>query len=252
MQNWAGSHRWSNSGDINGQTLCITKKSPFAFKRAKVPQSMYTYSSIWGSNGQQQDEHSTGTIDSRQGWSAAANDGGQWIQMNLGTVKWVDGIVTQGRANGYGQFVSRYAVLTSEDGYSFSSQGVYPGNIDQGPGRQYTVFKPVRAQFVRVVPVAWNNHITMRVDVLLGSGDSLEPDRCIEVNIGGSKGGSKIVNLDKKFQCPSRLSKANWLGKDTWPDAFSIEADGDTIIVTRTDAPGKGWGMNPRIKCCAA
>jgi hypothetical protein len=90
------------------------------------------------------------------------------------------------------------------------------------------------------------------VDVLLGDGDSLRPDKCVEVNIGSSKGGSKIVNLDKKFQCPSRLSKENWLGKDTWPDVFAVEADGDTIIVTRTDVRGKGWGMNPRIKCCAA
>ena len=97
--------------------------------------------------------------------------------MNLGSAKWVDGIVTQGRANGYGQYVSRYAVLTSEDGYSFSSQGVYPGNVDASSGRQYTVFKPVRAQYVRVVPVTWNNHITMRVDVLLGDGDSLEPNK---------------------------------------------------------------------------
>jgi len=30
---------------------------------------------------------------------------------------------------------------------------------------------------VRVVPVTWTNHITMRVDVLLGDGDSLEPNK---------------------------------------------------------------------------
>ena len=117
--------------------------------------------------------------------------------MNLGSPKWVDGIVTQGRHQGalalfcsiycpeslmYStgccqQWVSRYAVLTSEDGFSWSSQGVYPGNIAWGEGLQYTVFKPVRAQYVRVVPVSWNQHITMRVDVLLGDGDSLEPKK---------------------------------------------------------------------------
>ena len=75
------------------------------------------------------------------------------------------------------QWVSRYAVLTSEDGFSWSSQGVYPGNNAWGQGLQYTVFKPVRVQYVRVVPVAWNQHITMRVDVLLGVGDSLEPKK---------------------------------------------------------------------------
>jgi hypothetical protein len=189
LQNWRGSHRWSNSGDINGQTLCITKTSPFALNRANVPQDAYTYSSVWGSNDEQRSSHSTGTIDSRQGWSAKSNDGGQWIQMNLGSAKWVDGIVTQGRANGFGQYVTRYAVLTSEDGYSFSSRGVFPGNIDQGQGLQYTVFKPVRAQYVRVVPVAWNNHITMRVDVLLGDGDSLRHAVKQSVQVKGTATG---------------------------------------------------------------
>jgi hypothetical protein len=58
------------------------------------------------------------------------------------------------------------------------------------------------------------------------------------------------VKLDKRFDCPSKLSKANWLGKDTYGDALSIDADGDSIIVTRTDSTGKGWGMNPQVKCC--
>ena len=79
--------------------------------------------------------------------------------------------------------------------------------------------------------------------------------------------------MDKKFICPAKLSRANWLGSDTYGDSFSIEADKvtrcgaqkscsvahvliaagqDTITVTRTDAPGQGWGMNPIAKCCTA
>jgi F5/8 type C domain len=78
----------------------------------------------WGSNDQRRMDHGTGTIYSPQGWSASHNDGGQWVPMNLGSAKWVDGIVTQGGANGYGQYVTRYVVLTSEDSYSFYSQGI--------------------------------------------------------------------------------------------------------------------------------
>jgi hypothetical protein len=47
-----GSHRWSNSGDFNGQALCITKKSPFSFKRARVAQNAYNYSSVWVLHGE--------------------------------------------------------------------------------------------------------------------------------------------------------------------------------------------------------
>ncbi len=77
--------------------------------------------------------------------------------------------------------------------------------------------------------------------------------------------------MDKKFICPAKLSRANWKGSDTWPDTFTIQAGQvqthvmllppnlrshvwaqDTITVTRTDAPGHGWGMNPVAKCCTA
>ena len=33
------------------------------------------------------------------------------------------------------------------------------------------------------------------------------------------------VYVDKKFVCPAKLSKANWLGSDTYGDTFSIVAD---------------------------
>ncbi len=78
--------------------------------------------------------------------------------------------------------------------------------------------------------------------------------------------------MDKKFICPAKLSRANWLGSDTYGDTFTIQADQvqmhvmlppppnlrshvwaqDTITVTRTDAPGSAWGMNPVAKCCTA
>lgn len=92
----------------------------------------------------------------------------------------------------------------------------------------------------------------MRWSVLIGSGDELLPasSECTTVDIGSSSSGSKKVYVDKKFMCPLKLSKANWLGSESYPDAFQITADKDIITVTRTDAPGHGWGMNPRVKCC--
>ena len=31
--------------------------------------------------------------------------------------------------------------------------------------------------------------------------------------------------MDKKFICPAKLSRANWLGSDTYGDTFTIQAD---------------------------
>ena len=38
--------------------------------------------------------------------------------------------------------------------------------------------------------------------------------------------------MDRKFICPAKLSKANWLGSDTYGDTFTIEADQvQTLVV---------------------
>ena len=75
---------------------------------------------------------------------------------------------------------------------------------------------------------------------------------CQDVTIGSGGGGVKVVALDRKFVCPVSVSKANWLGSDSYGDTFNIQPDKDTIVVTRTDAVGSGWGMNLRVKCCSS
>ena len=176
-----------------------------------------------------------------------------------GKVQWVEGILTQGR-KGVQQWLTMYNIYTSNDASSWNrqlsgenDQNAFPGNVDNRYN-QMSVFQPVRAQYVKVVPVSWNNHICMRWSVLVGTGDELLPasSECQEVGIGSNSGGKKTVYLDKKFECPMKVSKANWLGGDSYDDTFEIMSNKDTIVVTRTDSPGSGWGMNLRVKCCTA
>jgi hypothetical protein len=76
--------------------------------------------------------------------------------------------------------------------------------------------------------------------------------KCQDVSIGSGSGGVKVVVLDRKFVCPTSVSKANWLDGYTHADTFNIQPNQDTIVVTRTDAPGQTWGMNLRVKCCSS
>ena len=49
-------------------------------------------------------------------WSAKTNNRNQWIQADLGGLKWVSGVVTQGRNGAYSQWVTRFNVQYSENG----------------------------------------------------------------------------------------------------------------------------------------
>ena len=52
-------------------------------------------------------------------WSARANDGNQWLQIDLGNQHTkVTGVTTQGR-NGYSQWVTKYKLQYSDDGVTF-------------------------------------------------------------------------------------------------------------------------------------
>jgi hypothetical protein len=100
--------------------------------------------------------------------------------MNLGSIKYVNGIVTQGRGDGCGQYVSSYDILTSENGELFISKGVYSGNTSDGSNRQYSVFESTKAQFVKVIPISWNSHISMRVDALICINDDISSESTLD------------------------------------------------------------------------
>ena len=52
-------------------------------------------------------------------WSAKTNDLNQWIQADLGGLKQVSGVATQGR-NGYPQWVTKFMVQYSENGETWN------------------------------------------------------------------------------------------------------------------------------------
>jgi hypothetical protein len=55
-----------------------------------------------------------GLLDSPEGWCAASNDLNQWIQMDAGQVKVINGVVTQGKQD-YDHWVTSCFIETSSD-----------------------------------------------------------------------------------------------------------------------------------------
>jgi len=80
----------------------------------------HQYSSAFG-NDAVGISHGSGRLDSRQGWSAAANNGSQWMQFSVDELTAVWGVQTLGRSDA-AQWVSQFMVESSTDGHSFYDQ----------------------------------------------------------------------------------------------------------------------------------
>ena len=95
---------------------------------------------------------------------------GQWLQVDLGEVKVILKVATQGRYNSQ-QFVTSYKMALSTGGdFEFvlserdGEEKVFVGNVDQSSVVENCIDR-VQAQFVRIYPQTWNNHMSMRWDV---------------------------------------------------------------------------------------
>jgi hypothetical protein len=112
--------------------------------------------------------HYTPWIDSGQGWSASStNNGIDYLQYDLGSIRWVQGIVTQGRAN-MDQWVTSAKVEVSPDNSNwvtaYSSVNL---NSDKNTKVYKNFPKVMFARYVRVTPISVGYHASMRLGVLL-------------------------------------------------------------------------------------
>ncbi|KAL9957479.1 hypothetical protein ACROYT_G039117 [Oculina patagonica] len=116
-------------------------------------------------------------------WSAGRNDANQWLQIDLIGQYKVTRVATQGR-NGHDQWVTKYKLQYGDDGKNFKYYQE-PGNnadkeFDGNSNRDTVVYQdlnpPITARYIRFVPVAWLQHISMRAELygcLKGCKDAL-------------------------------------------------------------------------------
>lgn len=154
--------------------------------------------------------HAQSQIDSAGAWSAGRNKPGEWMQMDLGEVRQVTGVVTQGRHEGGDaappngtpptnsylscrQKVVDFKVQYSLDNVNFFEVYVdyqYPGpgpwspplRADECHAKYCADFpNPVSARYVRLVASTWYGHISMRAALQVVTREPLfeRGDRCL-------------------------------------------------------------------------
>jgi hypothetical protein len=103
------------------------------------------------------------------GWAAGANDVNQWITLNYDEPAYIKGVVIQPRSNSGGQFVTKVNIETSATGAAPWTRVVTDAPVSTSTTNDGNVIFPtsVFAKAVKVLPVNWTSHITMRMGLLV-------------------------------------------------------------------------------------
>lgn len=138
--------------------------------------------------------HYTPWIESGQAWSAGtANSGTDYLRYDLQSIKWVQGIVTQGRAN-MDQWVNTAKVDVSPDNINWVN--VYSSvtlNSDRNTKVYINFPKVMFARYVRVTPITVTNFASMRLGILLR--DPVYKS-CKEILANNSSASSGVYSID--------------------------------------------------------
>jgi len=135
-----------------------------------TPETMRSASSVWildaigVGNGR-------GRLDSDQAWSSQNNVIGEWYQIDNGVVGKITGIAIKGRAVAHEQWIKTFKVkFKGASGTWADVDGgkIYTGNTDTETQVDVTFTTPVDARYIRIYPQTWNNHMSMRCDIIAG------------------------------------------------------------------------------------
>ncbi|WAR14241.1 HMCT-like protein [Mya arenaria] len=116
-------------------------------------------------------------------WMPRFFDTQQFIQVDFGQPEKISGVVTQGRQD-TDQWVESFLIETSLDGihwYKYADRDskkaytIFPANFDRNTPVKSFFDREVDAQYVRIVPMTWNDKIVLRFDVLSCYGRSKTP-----------------------------------------------------------------------------
>ncbi|XP_035669033.1 lactadherin-like [Branchiostoma floridae] len=169
-------------------------------------------------------------------WTAGYNFVGQWFQVDLGKMKLVMGTIIQGR-------------LDHEERH-----WVFPGNVDMSIPVTNLLDNPVDARHVRFVVQSWNNHISMRVEIvgcnttavapvcpyLLGMESGAIPDGSITAS-SFHRESSSSYGLEPRYGrlnvAPTRAWTAKYNLVGQWLQVFPGNVDMSLPVTNLLDSP---------------
>ncbi|XP_041474462.1 uncharacterized protein LOC121423208 [Lytechinus variegatus] len=171
--------------------------SSLGLENGNIPDSSLTASSFWGNNSPCSPKMARLHIKRIDGtsvcgsWSSGVVDSNQWIQVDLLTLYRIHGVATQGRED-WTQWVTSYKINCSKDGLIFDTvkefttkttnqltDKVFVGNYDHSTVVYNAFPEPIVCRYVRLLPMSWYHHISLRME-LYGDSPVQDPEwHCI-------------------------------------------------------------------------
>ncbi|XP_055015372.1 coagulation factor VIII isoform X2 [Boleophthalmus pectinirostris] len=157
--------------DVNSCSL------PLGLQARLIPDTSFTASSVhssllWSWSPFLARLHQEGSANA---WRPKNNNPHEWLQVDLGKVRRIAGVVTQGAYSLLTQMmVTEFSVSVSQDGHSWSSvleegsqrDKIFSRNNDPDD-EALTVFDyPLFGRYLRIHPLGWINDIALRLEVL--------------------------------------------------------------------------------------
>jgi hypothetical protein len=154
-----------------------------------TPETMRSASTVWSGEAIGVG-HGRGRLDSPQGWSAQNNAVGEWYQLDNGVVGKITGVAIKGRKDCCDQWVKTFKVQSKGATGTWTdvdSGKVYTGNTDMETQVDVTFDAPVDARYIRIYPQTWNNHMSMRADIVAGKTRTDKTPTIVDVPYSGHK-----------------------------------------------------------------
>ncbi|XP_078346349.1 uncharacterized protein LOC144631708 isoform X1 [Oculina patagonica] len=153
--------------ELYGCSLKSECAKPLGLENYRIPNSFISASSEWdGNHGPTNARLNRPSGGGKTGaWSSKTNDVNQWIQVTFSEDTKVTKIGIQGRYD-YDQWVTKFKVSYSLDGVHFTTQSkIYNGNSNRNGIIINDLEAPIEARVVRINPVEWYGHISMRMEL---------------------------------------------------------------------------------------
>ncbi|XP_056130919.1 coagulation factor VIII isoform X3 [Lampris incognitus] len=108
-------------------------------------------------------------------WRPKNNNPHEWLQVDLGKIRRITGVVTQGAWSVLTQMmVTEFSITISDDGHSWSSvleeesqrEKIFTGNSDPDDEAFNLFDPPLFGRYLRIHPRGWMNDIALRLEVL--------------------------------------------------------------------------------------
>ena len=164
--------------------------------------SYWSVSSVWAGETTFSQTHYTPWLNNTTlGWAAGVNDANQWISLNYDTPAYIKGVVIQPRANSENQFVTKVHVESSLTGAAPWTRVVsdVPVSTTITDDAKVLFSSSIFTKYIKVIPVLWTNHITMRMGLLVKPNTSISDNLVLYYNPSMTEcfpgSGTSLVDL---------------------------------------------------------